>query len=176
MAYDKLSESDDAYLTQYGIRDKVITDIRSDKVTVVQDLLVDLQDAWSTLLLRRPPYPDAFLRQIQPFHKVMLSARPRRTGCHVWRETSKVTAMEVNSVKPGLIVECYQMPSITTMARKSWNSVMIAHPRSYFPIAAPIRASKRRPMRGVDDIFLTAAWNSRRIHQAHNRLQLQPLN
>ena len=42
MACDKLGGSDEVHITKYGIRDKVITDVLSNKDSMVQELVVAL--------------------------------------------------------------------------------------------------------------------------------------
>ena len=60
------------HVTKYGIHDRVITDVPSDKITMVQELLADVSDYWSTLVMRRPPYRDDLFRQTRPFHKLTM--------------------------------------------------------------------------------------------------------
>ena len=84
---DKLRDSRTEPMPKYGTHDKVFTDVPRDKVMIVQKLLAHVSDYLSTVIMRTPPYPPGLFRQTHPFHKVILSTRPHRTGCHVWRET-----------------------------------------------------------------------------------------
>ena len=74
---------------------------------MVQNLLADVQGYWSTLIVRTPPFPDDLFRQTFLYHKVILSTKPRRTGCHVWRAACEVAQSEVTEIKPDVIVDCY---------------------------------------------------------------------
>ena len=57
--------------------------------------------------MRTFPFPKNLFHQVFPCHKVILSTKPHRTSCHIWKEVSDITLAEVTEINPDAIVECY---------------------------------------------------------------------
>ena len=51
--------------------------------------------------------PADLLNQIFPCHHDMMSAKPQRAGCHVWRQACASAKQEVQELNPDVIAECY---------------------------------------------------------------------
>ena len=49
----------------------------------------------------------ADLLPVHSGHQVLLSSKPHKTGCHVWKPVNDSTKREVQELNPDVIVECY---------------------------------------------------------------------
>ena len=105
LACDKIREQGQAQHTKFGTC-KTVNDISLDKIEA-QNLLADVHSYWNALLMRTPPFPSDVFHQVFPCHKIMMSTKPHRQGCHVWKDVCNATWQEVNELNPDVIVECY---------------------------------------------------------------------
>ena len=74
---------------------------------IVRSLLKDVNNTWSTMVLRTRPFSEDLFQSIHPNHQVLLSRQPHRPGCHDWRPMQTDITADIKELQPDVIVECH---------------------------------------------------------------------
>ena len=69
--------------------------------------MVDVPGRWSAIVMRTNPFPSDLFKDTHLHHRVLLSTKPHRPGCHQWRPACSIMIEEVHQLNPDVIVECY---------------------------------------------------------------------
>ena len=72
---------------------------------IVKSLLQDVNNTWSTMVMRTRPFSEDLFQSIYPNHQVRLSCKPHRPGYHQWRPTRSDLTAEIKELQPDVIVE-----------------------------------------------------------------------
>ena len=75
--------------------------------TIVEALLVPEAATWSTMVMHTHPFSDDTLKNVHPYHEVLLSCKPHRPGFHQWRPMQQQVHADLKELQPDVIVERY---------------------------------------------------------------------
>ena len=79
----------------------------SPSCTIAEALLVPEAATGSTMVMHTHPFRHDILRDVHPYHEVLLSCKPHRPGCHQWRPLQPHIHDDLKELKPDVIIERY---------------------------------------------------------------------
>ena len=91
LACDSIRRQEPGVNTTLGKSEHKVIDMSEDDHRVAQSLAAQVEGQWSTFIMRTMPFSAELLSQVHPEHQVMMSMKPHKTGCHVWKPVSTST-------------------------------------------------------------------------------------
>ena len=93
--------------TCIGLSKGDVYPMKESNESIVKSLLKNVNNTWSTMVMRTRPFSDDLFQCIHPNHQVLLSCKPHRPGCHQWRPMQTNINADIKELQPDVIVECY---------------------------------------------------------------------
>ena len=106
-ACDSLRSQGQSITACIGLSNGLVQPMEESSVHIVKSLLKDVNNTWSTMVMRTRPFSDDLFQSIYPNHQVLLSCKPHRPGCHQWRPVQTDITADIKELQPDVIVECY---------------------------------------------------------------------
>ena len=66
--------------------------------------MTDVPERSSTMVMRTTPFLADLLKEVHPYHQVLLSSKPHRPGCQQWRPACTMLVEEVQQLNADVIV------------------------------------------------------------------------
>ena len=84
-ACDSLRSQGQSITTCIGLSKAVVYRMEESNEPIVKSLLKDVNNTWSTMVMRTRPFSEDLFQCTHPNHQVLLSCKPHRPGCLEWR-------------------------------------------------------------------------------------------
>ena len=93
--------------TCIGLSNGIVHPMEELSESTVKSLLKDVNNTWSTMVMRTRPFSEDLFQSIHPNHQVLVSCKPHPPGCHEWKPVQTDIAADIKELQPDVIVECY---------------------------------------------------------------------
>ena len=84
-ACDSLRSQGQPITTCIGLPNGLVYPMEESSEPIVKSLLKDVNNTWSTMVMRTRPLSEDLFQSIHPNYEVLLSCKPHRPGCRQWR-------------------------------------------------------------------------------------------